>query len=168
MSLLMPDFGLLFWMLIAFAIVFFLLAKYGFPSITKSVEQRREFIDSSLKNAAEAKEKLSQLEKEGEVIIAQANKEQGRLLREANSEREKIISEARNRAADEAKKEMEIAKELIANEKAEAMLSVRREVASLSCDIAEKILREQLSDKQTQMDLIDKMLNEIATENKHS
>ena len=162
MSLLMPDLGLLFWMLIAFGIVFFILTKYGFPAITKSVEQRREFIDNSLKGAAVAEKKLSELQQESELIIAQANKEQGRLLREADQEREKIIAQAKDEAVVKAKQEIEFAREQIAREKEEALMSVRREVASLSCDIAEKVLREQLADKDKQLSLIDKMLDEIA------
>lgn len=162
MSLLMPDFGLLFWMLIAFGIVFFILVKFGFPAITKSVEQRREFIDSSLKGAQKAEEKLSQLEKESQVLIAQANKEQGRLLREAGQEREKIISEAHTAAAEKAQKELEFAREQIQRERDEALLGVRREVAELSCEIAEKVLRNELSDKNKQMEMIEKMLEDVA------
>ena len=95
MSLLLPDSGLLFWMLLSFGVVFVVLAKYGFPVITKMVEGRKTYIDQSLEVAREANAQLSKLKEESEALIAAANKEQGRILREAMHERDKIIVEAR-------------------------------------------------------------------------
>ena len=98
MSLLLPDSGLLFWMLLSFGVVFVVLAKYGFPVITKMVEGRKTYIDQSLEVAREANAQLSKLKEESEALIAAANKEQGRILREAMHERDKIIVEARKQA----------------------------------------------------------------------
>ena len=95
MSLLLPDSGLLFWMLLSFGVVFVVLAKYGFPVITKMVEGRRTYIDQSLEVAKEANAQLQRLKAESEALVAAANKEQGRILREAMHERDKIIVEAR-------------------------------------------------------------------------
>ena len=81
MSLLLPDSGLLFWMLLSFGVVFAVLAKYGFPVITRMVEERKAFIDRSLSEAHEANRQLSELRRQGEQLIAEANKEQGRILR---------------------------------------------------------------------------------------
>lgn len=164
MSLLVPDSGLLFWMLISFGVVFFILAKFAFPMITKSVEERKNYVETSLSDARQAKETLARVEEDTKAIIAEANKEQGRVLNEAASQREKIIAAAKDEASEQARKTLEDAREQIRREKDEAMLSVRREMASLSCDIAEKVLREKLSDQQSQMALIDKMLEEVVRE----
>ncbi len=147
MSLLVPDSGLLFWMLISFGVVFFILAKFAFPMITKSVEERKNYVETSLSDARQAKETLARVEEDTKAIIAEANKEQGRVLNEAASQREKIIAAAKDEASEQARKTLEDAREQIQREKDEAMLSVRREMASLSCDIAEKVLREKLSDQ---------------------
>jgi len=164
MSLLVPDSGLLFWMLISFGVVFFILAKFAFPTITKSVEERKNFIETSLNDAREAKETLARVEEDTKAIIAEANKEQGRVLNEAAEQREKIISAAKDEAAVEARKTLEDARAQIQRERDEAMLSVRREMASLSCDIAERVIREKLSDQESQMAMIDRMLEEVVKE----
>ena len=80
-SILTPDFGLLFWMLLAFGVVFFLLAKYGFPAITKAVEDRKNYIDESLKNAREANEKLANVKAESESILKAAHEQQARIIK---------------------------------------------------------------------------------------
>ena len=164
MSLLVPDSGLLFWMLISFGVVFFILAKFAFPVITKSVEERKNYVETSLGSAREAKETLARVEEDTKAIIAEANKEQGRVLNEAAQQRDKIIAAAKQEAQAEAQKTIEDAKAQIQREKDEALLAVRREMASLSCDIAEKVIRERLSDQQSQMALIDKMLAEVVKE----
>ena len=99
MSLLLPDSGLLFWMFVAFGIVFVILAKYGFPIIIRMVEDRKVYIDQSLEVAREANAQLSKLKQEGDALVAAANKEQGRILKEAMEERDKIVHEARKQAA---------------------------------------------------------------------
>jgi F-type H+-transporting ATPase subunit b len=148
-------------MLITFAVVFFILAKYGFPVITKMVEKRKSYIDQSLENAEEANTKLANLKEKSAAIVAQADKEQSRILREATEERNKIIDEARKQAAEAAQKELNTVKEQIRQEKEEAIRSIRRQVAMLSVDIAEKIIRENLSKKDDQMKMIDRMLDEV-------
>ncbi len=161
MSLLVPDSGLLFWMLLSFGIVFVVLAKYGFPVITQMVEGRKTYIDQSMAVAREANEQLARLKKEGEQLVAAANQEQGRILREAMHERDKIIVEARKQAEASARQELAEARRLIQQEKEEAIRDIRRQVAVLSVDIAEKVLRKNLSKEQEQMDMIDHMLDEV-------
>ena len=107
MSLLLPDSGLLFWMLLSFGVVFVVLAKYGFPVITKMVEERRAYIDQSLEVARQANAQLAKLKEESDALIAAANKEQGRIMREAMHERDKIIVEARKHAEALAQKELD-------------------------------------------------------------
>ena len=164
MSLLLPDSGLLFWMFLSFGIVFVILAKYGFPVIIKMVEGRKTYIDQSLEVAREANAQLSKLKQEGD---ASANKEQGRILREAMEERDKIVHEARKQAEIAAQKELDAVKQQIQMEKDEAIRDIRRQVAVLSVDIAEKVLRKSLEDKDAQMGMIDRMLDEVLTPNKN-
>lgn len=166
MSLLVPDSGLLFWMLLAFGVVFVVLAKYGFPVITKMVEDRQAYINQSLEVAKEANAQLAKLKVEGDQIIASAGKEQGRILREAMQERDKIIVEARKQADITAQKELEDVRIQIQQEKEEAIRDIRRQVAVLSVDIAEKIVRKELDQSQQQMDMIDRMLDEVLTASK--
>ena len=165
MSLLLPDSGLLFWMFVAFGVVFVILAKYGFPIIIKMVEGRKTYIDESLEVAREANAQLSRLKEEGEAIVAAANKEQGRIMKEAMQEREKIIYEARKQAEIAAQKELDEVKRQIQIEKDEARRDIRRQVALLSVDIAEKVIRKNLDDNQEQMGMIDRMLDEVLTKN---
>lgn len=161
MSLLLPDSGLLFWMLLSFGVVFVVLAKYGFPVITKMVEERRSYIDRSLQVAREANEQLAHLKAESEALVASANKEQGRILREAMHERDAIIAEARKQAEVAAQKELEETRRQIRQEKEEAIRDIRRQVAILSVDIAEKVIRKSLDGQQNQMEMIDRILDEM-------
>lgn len=161
MSLLIPDSGLLFWMLLSFGIVFLVLAKYGFPVITNMVEGRKQYIDQSLAVAREANAQLARLKEEGEALIASANQEQGRILREAMHERDRIIADARKQAELVAQKELAEGKEQLRQEKEEAIRDIRRQVALLSVDIAEKIIRKRLDNEKEQMDMIDRMLDEL-------
>ena len=165
MSLLLPDSGLLFWMFLSFGIVFVVLAKYGFPIIVKMVEGRKTYIDQSLEVAREANAQLSKLKEQGEALVVAANKEQGRILKEAMQERDKIIHEARKQAEAAAQKELDEVKKQIQIEKDEAIRDIRRQVAILSVDIAEKVIRKNLDDKRQQMEMIDRMLDEVLNKN---
>nr|WP_320058517.1 F0F1 ATP synthase subunit B [uncultured Bacteroides sp.] len=161
MSLLLPESGLLFWMLLSFGIVFAVLAKYGFPVIIKMVEDRKVYINQSIQVAKDAHEQLSKLKGESEMIIANANKEQGRILKETMLERDKIIYEARKQAEAVAQKELDNVKEQILLEKEEAIRDIRRQVAVLSVDIAEKVIRKTMQTEKEQMEMIDRMLDEV-------
>ncbi len=163
-SILTPDFGLFFWMFVAFLVVFLLLAKFGFPVITKSVEERKNFIDESLRKAHEAQERLANIEKEGESILQEAREKQAQILREAAQARDAIVEQAQDKARQEGNRLLEEAKTAIAQEKSAAIADIRRQVAVLSVDIAGKVLRENLKDDQSQMDLIDRMLDEVSAE----
>lgn len=161
MSLLTPDSGLLFWMVIVFGIVFVLLAKYGFPVITKMVDERKEYIDKSLQAARDANEQLANIKAESETILAEAHEEQARILNEALATRERIVKEAKAQAQVEGQKLLDEAKKQIQIEKDSAVSAIRRQVAVLSVDIAEKVLRKNLDDEKKQMEMIDRMLDEI-------
>ena len=162
MNLLLPESGLLFWMTIIFAIVFFLLAKFGFPVITGMVEKRTRRIDEAIGAAREAEERLKGLSAEQERMIAEARAEQARILQETAAERDRMLVQAQEQAREEAGRIMEETKARIAEEKDAALRDVRREVARLSVAVAEKIIRKELSDDRSQMELIDRIIEETA------
>ena len=161
MSLLIPESGLVFWMLLSFGVVFVVLAKYGFPIITGMVEERKAAIDQSLENARLADERLARLKGESDGLVAAAEKEQTRILREAMQEREHIIGQARQQAEETVRKEMAVMREQMQREREEAIRDIRRQVALLSVEIAEKIIRRHLSDEKEQLAMIDRMLDEV-------
>ena len=160
-SLLTPDPGLLFWMLLAFVIVFIILAKFGFPVITKMVEDRKNYIDESLKKAREANEKLANIQSESELITRQAREKQAEILKEAMATRDNIIKEARDKADIESKKIIESAKEQIKVEKDLAIRDIRSQIINLSTQVSEKVLRRELDDNNKQLSYIDSLLDEI-------
>ncbi|MDR2620960.1 MAG: F0F1 ATP synthase subunit B [Dysgonamonadaceae bacterium] len=160
MSLLTPDPGLLFWMLLSFGIVFFVLAKYGFPIIVKMVDERKAFIDKSLEAAKAANDRLAGIKEEGDRILNQTRDEEIRILKDANEMRNKIIGEAKEQAAIEAAKLIVEAKAAIQKEKEMAVRDIRNQVVTLSIDIAEKILRRNLDNQAAQRELVDKLIEE--------
>ncbi|MBR0258800.1 MAG: F0F1 ATP synthase subunit B [Prevotella sp.] len=161
-SILTPDLGLLFWMLLAFLVVFWVLAKYGFPAIVNMVDERNRFIDESLRKAHEAQERLANIEKEGESILQEARAKQAQILKEAAETRDAIVEQAQEKARAEGARLMDEAKTAIEQEKKAAIADIRKQVADLSVDIAEKVLRQNLKDDKSQMDLIDRMLDEVS------
>ena len=166
MGLLTPDPGLVFWMIITFGVVFVLLAKYGFPVIIKAVEDRKAYIDNSLKAAREANKQLANVKLEGEKILAQAREEQNRILSEAAVTRDRIVKDAQDKAIVEGQRLMAEVKKQIETEKESAIRDIRRQVAVLSVEIAEKIMRSKLIDAKEQNALIDRMLDEMLESSK--
>lgn len=158
--LLQPDVGLLFWMLLAFGVVFFILAKYGFPIITKMVEERNAYIEKSLDAAKEANKQLATIKEESEAILASAREEQVKILKDAESTRTRIISEAKDAARAEGQKELVELRKQIQLEKEDAIKDIRRQVATLSVDIAEKVLRTNLDSSKEQTAMIDRLIDE--------
>ena len=162
MSLITPDFGLFFWMTIVFILVFIILAIYGFPVIVKMVNDRKAFIDESLQKAHEANERLANIQKEGESILQDAREKQAQILREAAQTRDAIVEKAQDKARSEGARLLDEAKAAIEQEKKAAIADIREQVATLSVEIAEKVLKQNLKDDQSQMDLIDRMLDEVS------
>jgi len=161
MSLLLPDSGLLFWMFLSFGIVAFILVKYGFPVIIKMVESRKTYIDESLQIAKQAYEQMAIVKAQGETIVDNARREQVKIMNEAAQTRDLLIKDAKDKAGIEAVKLIEEARKQILIEKEDAIRAIRRQVAELSVDIAEKVLRGQLEKKDEQMDMINRLLDEI-------
>ena len=163
MSLITPDFGLFFWMTVVFLVVLFILWKYGFPVIVKMVDERKAFIDESLRKAHEANERLANIQKEGESILQEAREKQAQILKEAAETRDAIVEKAQDKARAEGARLLDDARAAIEQEKKAAIADIRKQVATLSVEIAEKILRQDLKDDKAQMDLIDRMLDEVSS-----
>ena len=160
MGLLQPESGLLFWMVISFGVVFVLLAKFGFPVITRMVEERRVYVEKSLEAAKQANEQLAGIKSESEALLQKAREEQMRILNEAAAAKQRIIEEAKAQAQNEGQKQLEEAKRQIRLEKA-AIREVRGQIAMLSVDIAEKVIRGKLDSSPAQMTMIERMLDEM-------
>ena len=161
MSLLTPEPGLVFWMLISFGIVVFVLVKYGFPVILQMVEKRKEYIENSLLSARKAHEELEKVKETSEALLAQTRQEQAEILKETSKIREQILEKAREEARQESEKIVVAAREQIRIEKEDALRSIRGEITTLSVDIAEKVLREKLGSEDEQMNMIDRLLDEM-------
>ena len=149
-------------MTIVFILVFIILAIYGFPVIVKMVNDRKAFIDESLQKAHEANERLANIQKEGESILQEAREKQAQILREAAQTRDAIVEKAQDKARSEGARLLEEAKAAIEQEKKAAIADIREQVATLSVEIAEKVLKQNLKDDKSQMDLIDRMLDEVS------
>ena len=161
-SILTPDFGLLFWMLLAFGIIFVLLWRYGFPVIIKMVEERKAYIDESLAKAREANEKLAHIQAESDAILREARDKQAAILREAMATKEAILSEAREKAQAEGHKIL--AKAQINAERENALNSLRGEVAGISVKVAEQLLLSQLQGPTAQEDYVERLLQQVEQE----
>lgn len=163
-SFLTPDFGLLFWMLIAFLVVFALLAKYGFPAITGMVEKRKQYIDESLFSARQANEKLANIKAECQTLLQEAQARQSQILKEATQTRDQIVAESKIKAQEEANRIIEDARRQIQAETDNAQRELRNQVADLSVQIAAKILSRELQKEEEQSQWIDQILSQISEE----
>ena len=145
-------------MLIGFLIVFFILAKVGWPMIMGAVEQRNTHISDSLMAAEEANNALAGIEQKRQETMALAQAEQIKMMKESQELKTQLIEEAKTQARQEAEKIVADARLKIEKEQAEAMANIKNEVIALSVDIAEKLLQRELSDKQSQNDYIEQLL----------
>lgn len=151
-------------MLLAFLVVFGVLAKFGFPAIVSMVENRKKYIDESLRKAHEASKRLENIKQEGESMLQEAREKQAQLLKEATATRDAIVEKAQEKASEESARLLSDARAQIEAEKQNAIREIRSQVAELSVKIAEKIVKEQLSSNAKQMGLIDKLLDEVSVD----
>ena len=149
-------------MVIIFGVVFFILAKFGFPVITGMLKERNDSISQSLKMAEEARAELAELNKEQSELLLQAKKEQSRILDDAAKMKAAIIAQAKVQAQAEAEKVLAQARTEIAAEKESALRDIRREVAMLSVNMTEKILRSEFSSEAVRANYADKVLDELS------
>jgi len=150
MKLLTPEFGLLLWTLLAFLVVFFILAKYAWPPIIKGLRERENSISSSLETAERVKAEMAQLKSENETLLARAREERAQLLKEARETKDKIINEAKIQAKEVANKMVTEAQEAITAQKMAALTEVKNQVGKLVIEVSEKVLRKELGNKEAQ------------------
>ncbi len=162
MGLLTPSGGLLFWMTLAFAVVFFVLAKFAFPAILGSVRKREQYIDTQLDAAKAAEARIAGIQAEGERLIAQAERQKVEILKEAAAGRDQILAEAKEKAGEEAARIVAEAKQQAEQEKEAILASARGEVAMIAVQMATKVLRGQLDEKQAQQSLQEIFADEAA------
>lgn len=159
--LLKPDPGLLFWMCVSFGIVVFLLGKFAWKPILGAVKTREQSIADALNEAKKMREDMARMTASNEEIMRQARAERDTLLKEARDIRDKEISEAKTKAKAEAEAMLGRAREDIRNEKNAAITELRNQVAELSVQVAERILREKLGDAAAQKALVEKVMNDV-------
>ncbi len=165
MELFTPDFGLIFWMFLSFAVLFIILWKMAWPMIIKGIDSRADLIDKGVEYAQNAKEQLDHAREEADKYIADARRQQAEMLREADRMKTQIIEEARGAAQKEAQKVMDAAKLSIEQARKEAEQSFRNEVSTFALDIASKVVRNQLADEKAQTKLVNTLLDEIENKN---
>ena len=153
--------GLFFWQTIIFILLIFLLKKYAWKPILDAVNEREEGIKNALISAEKAKEEMASLQSDNEATLKKARAERDSLLKEAREIKQQLIDDAKNEAQSEAKKIISQAQETIQNEKKAAISDLKNQVASLSIDIAEKVLKEKLSDDKTQMNLVKDLVKDV-------
>ena len=158
MELVTPEIGLIFWTTIVFLLLLIVLKKYAWKPILTAVDERNKSIEDALKAADKAKKEMLALNTDNEQILIEAKKERDMLLKEGREIKDNIIVEAKDKAKTEADKILITAKEQINNEKMKAITELKNQVAEMSIDIAEKILKSELSDKNKQKELITESL----------
>lgn len=161
MDLVIPSIGLIFWTSLVFIILLFLLGKYAWKPILKSVKERETKIETALEASEKAREEMAALKSQNEDLRKEALVERDALLKEAREMKDKIVAEAKNTAKEEGERIIESAREAIKNEKMAAVTELKNQVAVLSIEIAEKIVREKLSTDEKQKTLVDGLVEEI-------
>lgn len=165
MELFTPDFGLIFWMFVAFAVLFLILWKFAWPVILKSVDSRADLIDKGVEYAQNAKLQLDDARRQADQYLAEARRQQADMLRDADRLKTQIIEEARSAASVEAQKVMDAAKVQIQQQQKEAEHRFRNQVSEFALDIAEKVVKNQMADKKAQTKLVNSLLDEIESKN---
>jgi F-type H+-transporting ATPase subunit b len=161
MELVKIDIGLLFWMTLTFSILLFILGKYAWKPIMKMLHEREDSIEKALNAAEEAKKEMLKLKSGNEQLLLEAKEERDALMRDARKVKEAIIDEARIKANEEANRIIENARESIQFEKLAAINDLKNQIASISIEIAEKLLGQELSDREKQKQLTEKLLKEV-------
>jgi F-type H+-transporting ATPase subunit b len=161
MQLVTPGIGLIFWMLVSFSLVLFVLGKYAWGPIMKGIHQREDSIEKALEAANEAKKEMLQLKAGNEQLLRDAKDERDALMRDARKVKEAILEEARQKAGEESARIIENARENIQFEKMAAINDLKNQIASISIEIAEKLIGKELENKKSQQELTEKLLKEV-------
>jgi len=161
MELLVPEFGLVILQTIAFLLLMFLLAKFAWKPVLAAIKEREQSIDEALNKAELAKQEMTRLTAQNEELMKEARAERDRILKEAKTLKDNILHEAKNQAHTEGAKLIEKARIEIENQKKAALSELKNQVSSLSLDIAERVLRNQLDDKTKQQNLVASLLKDV-------
>jgi F-type H+-transporting ATPase subunit b len=161
MKLITPDFGLVIWMTLTFLTVLFLLSKFAWKPILKMISEREKTIEDALLSAENAKQEMARLTANNEALLREAKVERDAMLKEARETKDQIINEARSKASTEAERLIAIARESINNEKMAAVTELKNQVAQLSLQVAEKLVKQQLSSDEKQKELANTLINEL-------
>ncbi len=161
MGLVMPAFGLFFWMMISFGILIVILRRFAWGPILKALSDRENSIDEALKQAETARQEMIQLQSGNEKILKEAILEREKIVKEARDLKDSIIRDARHEASVEANKVMESARAAIEHERIAAISDIKKLIAEFSVEIAGKILQEKLSDDKQQKELIQNYIDQI-------
>ncbi len=161
MGIVTPSIGLIFWMTLSFGILVFILAKFAWKPILATLHEREKSIEDALNQADKARDEMRALKSDNEELLRQAKEERSAILKDARTIRDNMIEESKAKANQEYNRILEAAKESIHFEKMAAITELKNQIATLSIDIAEKILKEELSDKNSQKKHIDKMMDNI-------
>lgn len=161
MDLVKPAFGLVFWMIVSFSVILFMLKKFAWGPILNSLTERENTISDALNTAQKAKEEMLALKAGNEKLLQEARNERDQLLKEARDTKDAIINEAKAKATAEADKILAMTRESISNEKMAAITELKNHVATLSIEIAEKVLKQELSAEGKQKQLVDSLLKDV-------
>jgi F-type H+-transporting ATPase subunit b len=161
MELVLPGVGLTFWMLLVFSVLLFLLKKFAWKPILTMLAERENSIEEALKSADQAREQMAKLQSDNEALYKQAREERDQILKEAREMKDSIIGEAKRSAEEEGKRMIMKASEEISKQKAVAIAELKGQVATLSVNIAEKLINNQLSNTEEQQSIIAKQVNSL-------
>ena len=161
MELVKPSIGFIFWMVVSFSIILFLLKKFAWKPILGMIKERELSIENALAAAENAKEEMKALQSSNEKILAEARNERDLMLKDAREIREKMIADAKGIATKEGERLLTSARENIQNEKMAAITELKNQVATLSIEIAEKILKSELSSDEKQKSLVNTLLKDV-------
>ncbi len=161
MELVTPGFGLVFWTTVSFLILLVLLRKFAWKPILSAVNDREESIEEAIQQAQKAREEMANLKADNERILNEARAERDQMLKEARDIRDNMINESKDTAKNEAEKIMTSAREAIENEKKAALTELRNTVGILAIEVAEKVLRDELTNTDKSKKLVDEFLSEI-------
>lgn len=156
-----PTFGLFFWSTLIFLLFFFILRSFAWKPILEALRDREHKIESSLEEAAKAREEMVQLQANNEALIKEARAEREKIIRDANTMKDQIISKAKEEAVKVSNQQMEKAKQEIEAQKMAALNEIKNTAGSIAVDIAEKILRNQFSDRPAQEDYAKTLVAEL-------
>lgn len=159
-SLTTPGFGLIFWTTLTFLLLVFVLGKFAWKPILKTVKDREQSIEDALKQAEKAREEMSKLQSDHEKLVKEAKAERDNILKEAKETKDRVVADAENAAKEKAAAVMEKANQDILREREQAFKELRKEVATIAIEAATKILRKELSDPKASEALVNEYLGE--------